>query len=622
MDTDFRIETIRQIMDTPLTNTEKVVMTKFYFYAWEHDPESIPDTTELHSDVVVLPGMSGRAIGKITGVHESTANGAIKKCADYKLLNRKVDHVAVDAIGNPVQAQAMNAAKGDHWESRTTITLPLKLAVDRLAKMRAAADEDAAALATAEQARGRKNAKVNQGLIDLGRKLKEFTCPSCGATGEWALTCHKCGTTWETAEMLAGDQDIAKMPENPVTRNIRDTEKQPEIDPTPESGKTARISSNTRENRDTGESSTERGGDITRAIDAVVVQDDAGAPDRGAVGDPGDLAIGDQPAEVDDLAQGEIVQGADVVDFLAAGLGAVFCEVEKGTKKAINPCDQWGEPLNYLDYPLPGDCAAITNRMAGGGNIGILTGRGHLGIVDIDDHAGDFLALWPDLANQPLIYRDNAPDRVKVVVWVEDDDMKTHHLQGNGHKVDLLGRGAMAVIAGQHESGAVIRCRLPSNDLKVYKWSELEGRAEVFTNTPAARLSVSKVSTAGRLAIAGARPAGDMLRAALQWWMDDPSNRAQVDRLLAGCKSKGGFIAVRPDDRTPSTRASTDGFYKRTWRDFGTNETLDDFELYCRLTNTDKHTYKWQVVDDYRAAMGKPPLRKSTAKPAAMEMRA
>jgi hypothetical protein len=100
------------------------------------------------------------------------------------------------------------------------------------------------------------------------------------------------------------------------------------------------------------------------------------------------------------------------------------------------------------------------------------------------------------------------------------------------------------------------------------------------------------------------------LRDAIAWWIEQPTNQAEVDRLLGACPKRGQYNSIRADDRTPSTRRTDtrDGYHKRTWRDYGTSETLDDYELWCRLTDTNKRTHKWEVVNQWRAAQGLRPL--------------
>ena|GEM_PF-7042682 len=89
-------------------------------------------------------------------------------------------------------------------------------------------------------------------------------------------------------------------------------------------------------------------------------------------------------------------------------------------------------------------------------------------------------------------------------------------------------------------------------------------------------------------------------------------NQAAVNQLLANCKHKGNYLSIRASDETPSARPTGECDGRRVWRDYGTNETLDDYELYCRLSGIDKSKDKWRVVNEWRETHGKPPLSLSS----------
>lgn len=132
-----------------------------------------------------------------------------------------------------------------------------------------------------------------------------------------------------------------------------------------------------------------------------------------------------------------------------AGWGFSFVQVAHGGKRPIK--DNWQHnPLNAKQ---------IKNAY---GNVGALLGKYSNNIVclDLDERAGEFFAMFPALHDTLIVWRDNAPDRVKLFIHVPDRLPRSTNWKRNGGKkpvAELLSTGRQAVIIGIHETGAAIR---------------------------------------------------------------------------------------------------------------------------------------------------------------------
>ena len=90
-----------------------------------------------------------------------------------------------------------------------------------------------------------------------------------------------------------------------------------------------------------------------------------------------------------------------------------------------------------------------------GGNVGILSGAGGLAIIDLDEHAGEFLRAHPVLASAPLIFRRDAPERVKIVIRLEGEAGDYFAAPADARrKVEYFAGGHHGIVAGKHASGA------------------------------------------------------------------------------------------------------------------------------------------------------------------------
>jgi hypothetical protein len=98
---------------------------------------------------------------------------------------------------------------------------------------------------------------------------------------------------------------------------------------------------------------------------------------------------------------------------------------------------------------------------------------------------------------------------------------------------------------------------------------------------------------------------GSLVQGAIAWWVDTHTE----EDVFRGIEwNDRGFCAIRDDDDTPSLRriqGKTKLYY-----DYGTKETLDLFEVFCRLERVNKRAILWAddgVVNQYLVSQGKPP---------------
>jgi hypothetical protein len=289
--------------------------------------------------------------------------------------------------------------------------------------------------------------------------------------------------------------------------------------------------------------------------------------------------------------------GAATVEYLAA-LGGCFSLVRPQSKAGINiRTEDHGPETCYLDAPVDADAAL--RHLARGGNVGLLPEHSAgLAVIDVDYEAEAFIQAHPALAMTARIVRANAPERVKLVVMCPDVGVSVTVKCASGRKVELIGARKHAIIAGRHESGAEMEM-LAACEIPILTWADLVALSRTWVG-PEATPPTRPQCPSRRPAIS---QVGDSIRRrAINWWNEQPANIAAIEQLLAACPRKDRYFGVRPSDRTPSTIRTdvNDGYYKATWRDHGSNETLDRFELYCRLTGANKNAEIERVLAEYR----------------------
>ena len=97
---------------------------------------------------------------------------------------------------------------------------------------------------------------------------------------------------------------------------------------------------------------------------------------------------------------------------------------------------------------------AYEHLRKGRGNVGILGGApsNNLIVLDFDGTAAEALAAWPELGQSLRIFRENAPDRLKVIVHVVGDLPPS----AKREQMEILATGRQGVIAGVHFTGASV----------------------------------------------------------------------------------------------------------------------------------------------------------------------
>jgi hypothetical protein len=253
-----------------------------------------------------------------------------------------------------------------------------------------------------------------------------------------------------------------------------------------------------------------------------------------------------------------------------------------------------GLGARYLDGCSAADAIAWLER---GGNVGIVC-RG-LAVWDADDGLQALLEVVPELAGVARVHRSDAPQRAKIITVCGVAKFAQLKNGVRGIRGELLAGERHAIIAGTHQRGAEIVLtpgQVP--ELEPEKAIELLERVNGAAQPASVAQSLPTASGSGS--------SGSLISAAIAWWNEQPANIAEVERLLAERPRAGKNIALRADDEQPSARATRrgDALY-----DYARAKVADRYEIWCELTNTDKHADVWRVVNEYRAAHGKRPLR-------------
>ena len=470
--------------------------------------------------------------------------------------------------------------------------------------------------ATLEDGPRRENARTTSDKQRaLYRALKATACPECGTVGEFVITCTACGTALqdEARETLpASETDTG--PDAVLDAavaggdGINDAPGSAPEDPWADVWPTV-----TDDGRETLPAIS-RGADFLPAGETEGGRETAGEA-AGII----DIRNGEETlpaiAAPDALVHltGPTMTGAVTLNYFAED-GAAFTFAEAGSKKAMGAA--W--PDN------PHTAAEALAHLKRGGNVGILSGAGGLAVIDLDEHAGDFLRAHPVLASAPLVFRRDAPERVKIIIRLEGEAGEYFAAPGEARrKVEYLASRHHGIVAGTHASGATIEVR--PGEMPTMTGAEARALCVAWADIPPAviepparisRAATSATASSGTSANdgSGAMSAAerDALRdEAIAWANADAGIRGEVDAWLATLKRDGKYYSIRPDDRTPSaTWGDCDG-QRRIMRDYGRvskrDARMDDFELWTRIThNGDKGAAVREAVRLYCAATGKP----------------
>lgn len=553
--------------------SDRLVLASAYMHIYDVDKPDIANGSFATAPV------SGEALAKQLGLSKPTVYNALSKWESTGVLQRRQEKVIKDQNGKTLDPANIPPSQRDqvHWESISYITASLQpVAIPT-------------PVSTPYETKARDKAKVQSDLVRIAKQLQTIACPECGVKGELEITCRACGN-----KVTPTDIDIET-----TTPNIN---VEPVIEPSQASAQTNQpritpelevLSLNDNADRTFNNSASLRGGEAT--VGAKVIADVTLTP---AISTP-EAPIN---APLSDIGL------AVIQKFMAEG--AKFSLVPPKSKVAL--------AKDYLVNPPA--LATVLKHLHSGGNVGLLTGVGGAGIVaiDIDRGLDHFLQTYPEFALLPRSIRRNAPDRGKVFIRVAVGQSKHCVFESLERKAEFIGDKHHVIIAGVHTSGAVLELINFDGVIPLLNVEEVLVKLEAWTGVKRDKPSrvLEPVLQQQQLTspvpmVKTAKPVSDMRKAAIDWWNANPVNQRLVEQLVANSKQSGRYVAIRDNDDTPSTRADCDGFYKRTWTDWGKSEKLDDFELYCRLVGKNKRAFMWDVIGEWREATGLPPLKKA-----------
>ena len=445
--------------------------------------------------------------------------------------------------------------------------------------------------ATLEDGPRRENARTTSDKQRaLFKALKATACPECGTVGEFVITCTACGTALqdEARETLpASETDAGPDPvlDAAVTGGggFNDAPGGAPEDPWADVWPTV-----TDDGRETLPA-------ISRGADFLPPGETAG--EAAGITETG---IGREtlPAMPPAHLTGPTMTGAVTLNYFAED-GAAFTFAEARGKKAMGAA--WPDHPHTLR-----DALEHLKR----GNVGILTGAGGLAVIDLDEHAGDFLRQHPEFAGAPRVFRRDAPERVKLIIRLEGEagpSYASKNTPGARRKVEYLGARHHGIIAGTHASGATIEVR--PGKLPTMTGEAARALCVAWADIPPAVIDPpARSSRAATSTTASSTNEGNISADAIAWANADADIRGEVDAALSKLKREGKYYSIRANDRTPSaTWAAGDGG-RRMMRDHGAGagegeRAMDDFELWTRFThNGDKRAAVREAVRLYCAA--------------------
>lgn len=156
---------------------------------------------------------------------------------------------------------------------------------------------------------------------------------------------------------------------------------------------------------------------------------------------------------------------------------AVFCLIPPRQKAPIL--------FGWQNKPQPLDVAL--RHAKAGGNVGMLTGRAGLVILDFDHGWTDAVELLPDLAHTIQTFRADAPERRKFIVRIEGEMPPSRKTE----EMEILARGRQGVIVGVHPAGARIEwtgeaiATIPAHAV-IALWQTITGTPITGSNRPEA----------------------------------------------------------------------------------------------------------------------------------------
>lgn len=321
--------------------------------------------------------------------------------------------------------------------------------------------------------------------------------------------------------------------------------------------------------------------------------------------------------DIPDLSSDEILTQADTLQWFAEQGGDRFTLAEH-RGKAVKERD-WPNNPHSLDEAYA--------HLAQGGNTG-WAGSGELVLLDADFNAASFATTFAQ--RPPIVFRRDAwPERGKIVVRCSDpENLNSMKLKlSPEHKkpvFEVLAKGSQGIIAGIHQTGATIclwKGEIPTMSAAeihahCIAWLDETYPASEYPDATWRKQPMQREFKASPATVEVAAGEVDKLsystqvEQAIAWFNSDANNQsAAMNFAQQAFKGRGNYIALRPDDRTPSAfRFSDDAFID--YGEFaqgqgGRNGVTDCFELHCIAhPEKDKRRHCFEVVNQWRASLG------------------
>lgn len=440
-------------------------------------------------------------IAKQLNLHRQTVGNAINALKQAGLIDFEVQRVALDENGELLKGRKFNK-KTDSIETTTfwnNATIPQELPVLQKTEL--------------YSKRNIKAFQFRSEFKDLKAKLKEYekflTCPHCHKTGHMKISVSAICECEDCKKWTRGKQ---------LDELVKDFETQTgkvELSPYPTSVKS-----------------------VVEKIDTPVVP----LFNR--------LSIESYPSYLSEKIKDEkadITEGAESLTRFAGQFGDAF------TLCHPTSLDNHGKAPIGKDWTnKPRNLREAVNHLKVG-NVGALPEFSQICFLDIDRHLSRFLGTYPEFQSYSIVYRDNDLERGKIIVPVSETFNKFKIDDGKefGLKIEAIGNGGHAVIAGIHETGDTIKI-LWGTSKKIYDSKRLAELIHEYIPVT--------IEAQPKKFISGQSP---------KWMIYESFALLQKDKII---KFFGGNLkqfSIRPDDKTPSVIYTTNGFERDTWRDFG-----------------------------------------------------
>lgn len=547
-------ETLAKILYSSLTPMQRLVLLDVVVTG-KHNSESsyfVLDERASMRDIATRLRISERSVSD--AMHALVKAGVIAWRKDVK------PEGAVNRYGEPIPVNVASKKNGDFitWQHTSVVALFADVEMP----------EHAPKPANVERARVRAAAerqRVRQMQDELQELLRERDCPSCGAHGALrahiSATCATCGEIFDADEL----DEMMSAPAIPEAPRRCDADELDECAQRPNL-QTLQNSVCTHPAKFAGSQP-----------DALKEECSTGHRDVESA----------NFADGDDAALPVELEGADTIAYLSSlGVNAFARQHVIGAKKA-------GYGASWLDDALrPG--AAIEHLARSTRHlVGILPEACNVVMLDVDAGLSEFLALHPGARAWCRVTRRNAPERAKFIVRVQGDDKARNMVRESSdkaRKIEVLSARRAGVVAGKHPSGAaytLVTGAIPELDV-----AQVLALVDSFVPAPAAPAAPAPAKFAG--SASSSTPSGSAARRAIQHWLAQPQNVAQVLALIERRPHAGKHFSLRDNDSTPSCMlTSSDAVH-----DYGTGAHYDFFDVWCILTNTNKRS---AINDAYRA---------------------